>query len=237
MKEIWKPIDDRYSVSNFGRVKSNYANKEKILKPYPHTDGYLFIDIRHKGMKRKSIAVHRLVAFAFIKNPDPEHFDQVNHKDENVANNHVDNLEWCDAKYNSNYGTRNQRKAEACYKPLCSLDKNGKITHYKSRIEASKLTGISDTSISKVLSDNYPKNKTAGGMTWFYDDGYIDKMIKTEKIKVFSNKKPVYSIDENKNITYYDSVNDASTKTGINNISRAIKTGQRAGGKHWFYKE
>ena len=47
MNEIWKQIDDRYSVSNFGRIKSNYANKERILKPYKNRRGYLMVDLRH----------------------------------------------------------------------------------------------------------------------------------------------------------------------------------------------
>ena len=77
MEEIWKEIDDRYSVSNLGRVKSNYANKERILKPFYNHYGYLMVDIRHPGY-RKSIAVHRLVAIAFIPNPD--NLLEVNHK-------------------------------------------------------------------------------------------------------------------------------------------------------------
>ena len=106
MEEVWKNIDDRYSISNFGNVKSNYANKERMLKPYKNHDGYLMIDLRSPG-KRKSISVHRLVAQAFIPNPD--NLPEVNHKDEDKTNNMVDNLEWCDAKYNMNYGTRQKR--------------------------------------------------------------------------------------------------------------------------------
>lgn len=171
MNEIWKVIDDRYSVSNLGRVKSNYANKERILKPFYNHDGYLMVDIRHPNT-RKSISVHRLVAIAFI--PNPNNLKEVNHKDENKTNNCVDNLEWCDTKYNCNYGTRNERKGINCRKPICSVDENGKITHYGSRMEASKLTGIDDTSISKALSKNATRNKTAGGLLWFYDDENIE---------------------------------------------------------------
>ncbi len=58
MEEIWKPIDDRYSVSNLGRVKSNYANKVRILKPFKNHDGYLIVDIRHPNY-RNSISVYR----------------------------------------------------------------------------------------------------------------------------------------------------------------------------------
>ena len=165
MNEIWKQIDDRYSISNLGRVKSNYANKERVLKPYKDVRGYLKVDLRH-GDKRKSMFIHRLVALAFLQNPNS--LPEVNHKDENKENNRIDNLEFCDTKYNCNYGTRNERKAEACMKQIYSLDKNGTVTYYDSVKCAGKLLGISSTAISKALSDNYPQNKTAGGMQWFY---------------------------------------------------------------------
>ena len=169
MTEVWRAIDDRYSVSNFGNVKSNYANKERILKPFKDARGYLKVDLRH-GKNRKTMFVHRLVAIAFVPNLDPENLKEVNHKDENKENNCVDNLEWCDTKYNCNYGTRNLRKAESCKKPIYSVDKDGNIACYESVLDAFKLTGIDRTAISKVLSDNYPQNKTAGGRHWFYDN-------------------------------------------------------------------
>lgn len=174
MIEIWKDIDDRYSVSNLGRVKSNYANKERILRPYKNADGYFMVDLRHGG-KRRSVRVHRLVAEAFIDNPNPELFNEVNHKDEDKTNNRMDNLEWCDTKYNCNYGTRNIRKAENCQKPVCSVDKYGNVVHYKSRKEAAETLGISPENISKVLSPKFKNNKTAGGLLWFYDDGAVDE--------------------------------------------------------------
>lgn len=167
MCEIWKSINDRYSVSNLGNVKSNYAGKERILKPYKNHDGYLKVDLRSKG-KRKTESVHRLVAQAFIPNPD--NLPEVNHKDENKENCRADNLEWCTTLYNCNYGTRNKRKAENCKKKIYSVDKKGNIVHYDSVVEAAELTGIHKTNISKVLSDNFPYNKTAGGKKWFYDE-------------------------------------------------------------------
>ena len=232
MTEVWKNIDDRYSVSNLGQVKSNYANKEKILKPFFNKYGYLMVDIRHPNT-RKSISVHRLVAMAFIPNPD--NLKEVNHKDEDKTNNCVDNLEWCDTKYNCNYGTRNQRKAEKCRKKIFSVDAYGNIVHYNSRKEASELTGIDATSISKSLSSNYSQNKTAGGMLWFYDDTDIEQMVKEEGIKPTINKKSVYSVDVDGNIEHYSSISEAKSKTGINNINRSIKNGTLSGNRRWFY--
>lgn len=121
MKEIWKDIPDfegLYQVSNLGNVKtldkyvgtgikhnSKVKRKEKLLKQY-NKRGYLQVSLS-KNHKRYYFSVHRLVAQAFIPNPD--NLLQVNHKDENPMNNCIENLEWCTAKYNCNYGTRNKR--------------------------------------------------------------------------------------------------------------------------------
>lgn len=113
MQEIWKDIkgyEGKYQVSNYGRVKSlNYRHtgKEKLLKPTLQPDGYLHVSLC-KPLKRFSI--HRLVANAFI--PNPENLPCVNHKDENKHNNNVCNLEWCTHKYNNEYGTRLKRVIE-----------------------------------------------------------------------------------------------------------------------------
>lgn len=120
MEEFWKDIkgyEGFYQVSNLGRVKSLakyqkgnggsiFWRKETILKPANSGRGYLMV-VLIKNKKRKSYILHRLVADAFI--PNPYNLPQVNHKDENKTNNVVSNLEWCDNKYNSNYGTRNIR--------------------------------------------------------------------------------------------------------------------------------
>lgn len=119
MEEIWKTIPgyEDYEISNYGRVKRKCKTQEdilgrkcnyneKILKPSNDKDGYLFVSLR-KDKKGKSFRVHRLVASAFV--PNVNNHPQVNHKDENKANNMVDNLEWCDNKYNSNYGNRSRK--------------------------------------------------------------------------------------------------------------------------------
>ena len=120
---------------------------------------------------------------------------------------------------------------------LQKIDKDGNVTHYDSRIEASKITGINDTNISKALSENFSNNKTAGGMLWFYDDGNIEQMVKENGIKAKTNKKAIRSIDSDGNINHYESVSEAKRKTGINNIMRSIKNGTVAGGMLWFYDE
>lgn len=229
MEEIWKQIDDRYSVSNLGRVKSNYANKERILKPFPNHDGYLKVDIRH-GDYRKSESVHKLVAQAFIPNPD--NLDQVNHKDEDKTNNCVDNLEWCDIKYNCNYGTRNERKGLNCQKNIFSVDIDGNINEYKSVKDAGEILNLEKTAISKVLSG---KANTAGEKLWFYDTEDNRRLVEEKKLRPKLKAKRVYSVDENGNIEYFESASEATRKTGILNIARALKNNRTAGNRNWHY--
>ena len=121
-KEIWKIINgyENYMISSFGRVKSLdryvrgknnsiYIKKGKLLKLYTDKDGYQTVMLYHNN-KKKLLKVHRLVAEAFLDNPN--NLSQVNHKDECKTNNNVNNLEWCDAKYNNNYGTAIERRSK-----------------------------------------------------------------------------------------------------------------------------
>jgi len=99
--EIWKTIDgyEDYDISNYGNVRSwKYTNPPRLLKPRPvGKKGYLIVSLS-ENTKVKQLSVHRLVGIAFINNPDNK--PRINHIDENVANNHVDNLEWCTQQEN-----------------------------------------------------------------------------------------------------------------------------------------
>lgn len=112
-KEIWKPVvgyEGLYEVSNLGRVRSlnyNGTGTKGTLSEATNKCGYKYLVLCNNG-KRKHHLVHRLVAGAFLINPN--NLPQVNHKDEHKDNNCIDNLEWCDNKYNNNYGTKNQWK-------------------------------------------------------------------------------------------------------------------------------
>jgi hypothetical protein len=100
-QEQWKAIAEcngEYSISDYGRVKSLKFGKERILKPSLIGNGYPAVLLSMKGQKVKLQCIHKLVASAFIKNPDNK--PQVNHKDGNKLNNHIDNLEWMTIKEN-----------------------------------------------------------------------------------------------------------------------------------------
>ena len=110
---IYPGYEGKYQVSNDGKVRSlNYkrTGKTKILKQNTNKDGYKTLLLCKNG-KVKAYYIHRLVAQAFI--PNPNNYLIVNHKDENPANNHVSNLEWCNHEYNMNYGTIKDRISEA----------------------------------------------------------------------------------------------------------------------------
>ena len=126
MQEIWKDIagyEGYYQVSKLGRVRSldrdiiyadgrHYHYKGKVLK-FGNCKGYSFVNL-YKESKKLNCRVCRLVAMHFIENPN--NLLQVNHNDENIKNDRVDNLEWCDAKYNNSYGTHIKRTHETAEK-------------------------------------------------------------------------------------------------------------------------
>lgn len=179
MQEIWKDIEGYegfYKVSNFGNVMSceRYARTcgngrrlipRRILKPFKCVGGYDEVNLCKCG-NYKTVMVHRLVAKAFL--PNDENLPEVNHKDENKDNNHVDNLEWCTSKYNANYGTRNQRMIkEKTFKPVVMMDKDGNVVKkFKSLGEATRETGFD---ISAIIRACKGKQKTSMGYRWSYD--------------------------------------------------------------------
>ena len=169
LKEIWKDIEGYeglYQVSNMGRVKSlgnNKTRKEKILKSSKSNRGYLVVHLYKEG-KVKGYSIHRLVTSAFI--PNPNNLPQVNHKDEDKTNNRVDNLEYCDSKYNLNYGTRTERITIANSIPILQFNLDGEfIKKWDSIIQVERELGFNHSSINMCCKGKY---KNAYGYWWCY---------------------------------------------------------------------
>lgn len=182
MKEIWKAVKDYeniYEISNLGRLRSKdryikngngyRISKGKIIKPIKCINGYLEYALNDKenNKKRKMILAHRLVAMHFIQNPDNK--PEVNHLDENIENNRVDNLEWCTSKENANYGTRNQRcknvNLDKCKKVLQIDLKNNIVKEFNSIGDAGRNINGDISSIIRVCKG---KQKTAYNYKWQY---------------------------------------------------------------------
>ena len=162
--EEWKSIpgyEGLYEVSSYGRVKSleiSYIKKngvmdhkpEIILRPKNNGTGYFTVCL-YKNKIHKYYLIHRLVAQAFIPNPD--NLSEVNHKDEDKSNNRVENLEWCDHKYNMNYNDVQKRRSQR-------MKENGiyeKIT--LKRTKYPELIGLDLKERQKIYQREYRKRK------------------------------------------------------------------------------
>lgn len=180
-----KELDNLYEVSDKGGVRSidrtiklhdgrimHYS--AKMLRPVNKGNGYYVVNIRGRLWY-----IHRLVALAFL--PNPLGMDEVNHKDENPANNRVENLEWCSHRYNLSYGTASERMVKKRYEGesfgergvvMLSLN-NEFIKSYRSTRAAMRETGIASSSISDCCRGY--RRKSAGGYRWMFKKDYDNR--------------------------------------------------------------
>lgn len=244
MEEIWKDIEGYeglYQVSNLGRVKSleriiKMVSKgtecykriqESVLKQCKSRSGYYLVVLSKNG-GQKNLSVHRLVAKAFI--PNPNNYPQVNHKDECKTNNIVwvnedgtidqekSNLEWCTNSYNVNYGTRTIR----CGNTLINRNDLSKVVYqfnlygellnkWESLSEAGR-NGYCVQGISRCING---KMKTYKNSIWSFDNKISDYSEFISK----NRRKKVIAKDKDGNKVYEFNSTREAEKLGYNHAS------------------
>lgn len=158
--EEWKSLDflnfNNYEVSTKGKVRNVVTGR--VLKPTKNKFGRYMLVLKFKK-KRKGFYISRLVAMAFIPNPD--NLPEVNHKDENKANNCIENLEWCDKRYNLEWSKVNR--------PICKYSTDGELlSTYWSIKETARCEGISNNSLTHYLR-GLTKSSTCNGFIYRYE--------------------------------------------------------------------
>lgn len=172
----WKDIEGYeglYQISDTGIVKSLarvrktssfYIQKERFLNNNVKDNGYLYVILCKNGTK-KQFFVHRLVANAFICNPNE--YPIVNHKDENPQNNNVENLEWCTYHYNNNYRSIGRRRNVKRLKPINQYTSDGEfVKEWQSSRDIHEVLGFNQTSITNACSG--VNNHRLRGSIWRY---------------------------------------------------------------------
>ena len=185
--EVWKDIVDYegyYQVSNKGNVRS-IGRKDSIgrkrrgltLKLRNTRKGYILVDLSKNGI-RETKYTHRLVAEAFL--PNPNNYPEVNHRDEVKDNNNVENLEWCDTRYNLNYGTARKRAAKKTSNKVKAVNVvTGEVLTFNSTQESGR-KGYDQASVSAACRGVYKwgstgkligDGRTYKGYKWYYEEG------------------------------------------------------------------
>lgn len=164
----WVPVkgfEGLYEISRFGEVRGikRQGTAGGRIGTRENNKGYITIDLCKNGTPVRGILVHRLVAEAFLENP--ENLPFVNHKDENKSNNTVENLEWCDHEYNMNYGTAKERRIKTKGKMCKGVWPDGTTKIYKNCADAGRDLGLSQGSIWGCCNGRW---KTSGGARWSY---------------------------------------------------------------------
>ena len=183
-KEVFKRSAKypRYLVSNYGTVKN--AKTGHIMAHHINSSGYEMVQLTiHQ--RNHHVLVHRLVAYTFMRNPNPDEMCIVNHIDENPHNNHLDNLEFCDREWNANWGTVKERIQDTQINKrqlvgVFAINKvSKKVFKFDTIKDASVFSGVFPATIRKALKDW--RVKIEGDYVFclpqLYGEKYVEKLI------------------------------------------------------------
>lgn len=247
MEEVWRPVKEfegYYEVSNYGNVRSvdrwvirgngrNYLKRGNIISMHKRNNGYFQVSLNREGT-HKNAYVHRLVAQAFL--PNPNNLPCVNHKDEDKSNNRASNLEWCTHKYNNNYGEHNTKISKSLSYPVAQYDLSGNLVEtFESCHDVERKLGFDNSHISAACLG---RAHTAYHYFWRY---YTEEPKKCINVKVHNKDLMVgmYSTEGNL-IKTYDSLSEAHQHTGLDTsgLSKACRgVLKTCGGYIWKYLE
>lgn len=259
MSEVWKDIkgyEGYYQVSNLGRVKSldryvattGNPSGQRLLKGRikkqndwnAKNGGSYYAVVLSKNNISVRCSVHRLVAEAFIPNPD--NLPCINHKDENKYHNNVENLEWCTIEYNNNYGTARERGCTKTKKVVLKFDLDGVLLKkYEGLGIASKEENVSKGNLENVCTHRNGK-QTINGFIYMYEEDYNKNGFIGYKN---TRLRPINQYDLNgKFIRRFDSIKQAAesiphiSKNGQANITAVCRYRQKSAyGYIWRYAD
>lgn len=257
--EQWRPIagwEGLYEVSSLGRVRSfvryyDIINKRgipmhfkrggKVIKGKVMPNGYIMVRLHKDGEETNALA-HRLVAQAFI--PNPENLPEVNHKDRNTANNNVSNLEWCDRIYNLTYDGAVERRTMAVSRPIEQLTKDGQhVAYFRSAKEIERLSGgrYYERDISRVAKSKTTRSSSVYGFRWRYVEKTDNLTYCTEPFvpkNLKSDRRLEQLTMDGQHVAYYSTLTEAckaleAKKSAICNACRGVT--KYSYGYRWRY--
>lgn len=232
--EVWRPVvgwEGLYEVSSHGRVRSvecdtiryrngkptPYHKRQQLRKQKSTANGYMLV-VLHRDSVEKTCLVHRLVAEAFIPNPD--NLPEINHKDQDKKNNQTDNLEWCTRKYNMNYGDAHERQRDAVSHPIEQLTMDGQhVAYFRSVKELERLSGgrYYERDIRRVAQSKTTRHSSVYGFRWRFVEKtdnltYCTEPFEPKNIK--SNRRLEQLTMDGRHVAYYKSATEAAKEVG-----------------------